>query len=376
MLFDKSSQLTETSNNKKKKSSFLSRLNPFRAKVDEDELLTFTQDFAALTKEGMSIIHSLDMLASKTKNKYLRKIILEARLERSAGIPIHVCFRRYNKIFNSLYCDALKIGEETARTDQVLERLAYVIEQKTIIKEKVDETIAYPCRIFTMAIFEFLLLMSYVIPNFSKLYDGFYKPKITTIVMNIAFWFEANIYYILASIGILFVFFFLINLTKKGKLIIDYLKYNTPIFGELNKKYNLILYSRNLTSLYNSGINFIPSMRICNELIDNEYIKSSLNKAADSIENGQSITDAYCKTNIFPKKFINLIETGEETGYIDEIFTKIADDYNREIDLQTRQITTMVEPIYIAIMSVISGIIIVAMCLPLYYMITTLTNSK
>ena len=375
MTVDSDKQINKIEQEKKNSAnqSFFSRLNPFRKKKESNDLLEFTKNFASLAKDGIPVLTSLNTLATKTENEHFKKIILETIEKVKTGTPLNVCFRAHSDIFNGLYCDLIKTGEETGRLDQVLERLSNLLGSCIEIDKKITETIDFPSRVCIYSFLEVTFLMTYVVPRFSLLYEKYYMPRFTQIILKIGFWFQDNIMSIFVIILSVYLLYLLARMTRVGRYITDFIKLKIPVFGKLIKKQLLIHYSRNIVALYNSGLSFVSSLKTGNETVKNSYLKSILNKVARDIEAGTPIKDAFDKTKFLPKKSINIIENGEESGYIDEMFTEIADNYEKESYQLAKTVDVMVKPIYFVVMSLICGAVFFALCLPLYSMVKALT---
>ena len=366
---EKQLELTESKRTELKKKSFFSRLNPFSKKIEDEEVLEFTRSFASLAKDGIPLLTSLDTLENKTENVYLKKILRESKERVKNGTELYICLRKYNDVFDEFYCDLIKTGEENGRLDQVLERLSILLGACIDVDRKVFETIEFPTRVTIYSFFEIVFLMAYVVPRFSILYEGFNIPEFTRVIIDLGFWFQSNMMNIFGIITSVVLFYLVLRLTKVGRFITDFFKMNIPVFGKLLKKHSLIHYSRNIVTLFNSGISFISSMKLCNEKVKNTYLKKVLGKINRDIEKGKSITNAFDEANFLPRKSINIIETGEESGYIDEIFTEIANNYERETFALAKMINVSVKPIYVVIMSVLCGAVFLGLCMPLYALI-------
>lgn len=367
--FDKQIVPIEQEKKDSSNSSFFSLLNPFRKKKESNDLLEFTKNFASLTKDGVPIVTSLETLESKVENKRFKIIISKSIKKVKAGVPLNECLREYSGIFNELYCDLIKIGEESGRLDQVLVRLSKLLESCLVIDRNVFEAIEFPTRVSIYAFCEILFLMVLVVPRFSILYEGYKIPLMTQIALKAGFWFQDHVAVILSVIASIAVIFLIMRLFKTGRYITDYLKLKIPIFGTLLKKHLLIHYSRNLVTLFNSGVNFIPAMKKTNETMKNTYLKSVLEKIVQDIESGEPIAQSFEKTKIMPKKSMNIIENGEESGYIDEMFTELADTYEKDSTNLAREISIYVKPVYVVIMGTICGFLILSLFIPLFSII-------
>lgn len=375
MSKDSENQIAVTEQEKKDSSklSFFSRLNPFRKKKESNDLLEFTKNFASLTKDGVSIVTSLETLETKVENERFKKIISNSIEEVKSGVPLNECLKKHSDIFSDLYCDLIKIGEESGRLDQVLARLSKLLESCQVIDRNVFEAIEFPTRVSIYSFCEILFLMVLVVPRFSILYEGYKIPRITQISLQAGFWFQDHVMIILSVVASIIVIYLIMRLFKVGRYSTDYLKLKIPIFGTLLKKHLLIHYSRNLVALFNSGVSFISAMKKTNETMKNTYLKSVLDKIVCDIESGEPIAQAFEKTKIMPKKSMNIIENGEESGYIDEMFTELADNYEKDTTYLAREIGIFVKPVYVVIMGTICGFLLISLFIPLFSIIKAVT---
>ena len=371
MSFENQNQLDEKADQAKNKSLF-SFLNPFHDKVENDDLLLFTKNFASLTKDNMSIVASLETLSTKIKDEKLKEIVTSSIPEVKSGIPFHLCLRKHVEVFGNTYCDLIELGEESGRIDKVLERLSNLLGQNKELKYDLENTFSYASEVTIFAFCEIVFLMSFVVPPFSKLYGRVQKPYITELIIKLGFWFQDNIFNIFGVIIAFFIILYIIKLTKIGRYIIDYFKLKIPIFGELIKKYYFIVYARNFVTSFNSGISLISSMELSTELVNNLFLKKKFEKVSSYIEDGIPIAEAFRKSKFLSKKSMYIIENGEESGYIDGMFTELANLYEKESLDKDKQIMLMVRPIYFVFMSLICGTVVLAMIIPLFHVIKAL----
>ncbi len=357
----------------KEKYLFMPFLNPFYDKYENDELLLFTKNFASLTKDNLSVVRSLETLSTKINDKELKEIVTNSIVEVKESVPLHVCFKKHIKVFGNTYCSLIEKGEDSGYLYKVLENLTNLLEQSKDLKKELENTFSYVSKNIVLFFLEIIFLMAFVVPPFSKLYERINKPYLTELVIKIGFWFQNNVIEIFVVILITWLIIFLINQTKMGKLILDYLKLKIPFFGDLLKKYSLITYFRNLVTCFSSGINIVTSIKLSNEIVKNSFLKKRLEQIPSYItEEGLTISESFKKTNTLSKKSMMIINTGEESGHIDEMFTEIADSYEKESFDKIRQIVSMVKPIGFTIMSIICGTVLISMFIPLLELIKSL----
>lgn len=356
----------------------LSYLNPFYGRVKTTELLLFTKYFASLTRAGIAVLRSLSTLSRQMKTYRFRKIIWDSRNEVEGGSPLYICLRKYEDVFGMLYCNLIRVGEESGRLVLVLDRLSALLERRIAIRRKVIGAMTYPVIITIVATLVVIFLLTFVIPKFSSLFTQFNQelPWLTMQVISVSNFLTENFLSITAAVLAFFLVIYQINQTKPGKSFFDYWKLKIPVFGNLSNKYIIALYARNLATLFESGINIITAMNISNEAVENITIQRALEEVVKEVEGGIPIARALSKAQIMPELSVQMIEVGEESGNLDEMLTRVAEFYEDEINFLIDQITAMVEPVFIVVIGIIVGIIVLAMYLPIFRMAKVITGSR
>jgi len=358
--------------------SIFSYVNPFYGHVGLGEKLLFTKYFATLTRAGISVLRSMGTLSRQMKTWRFRKMIWDTKVDVEGGMPLHVCFKRNEDVFGLLYSNLIKVGEESGRLYNVLERLSALLERQISIRRRVIGAMTYPFIISLVALGVVLFLMLFVIPQFANLFQQFGQelPWITQVVIDTSGFLGNNVLNILAA-GLAFVVvMYQIGQTTRGHYFFDWVKLRIPVFGSLSQKYIVALYARNLATLFESGINIITAMKISNEAVENYIIRDSLEDVVKEVEGGIPIARALAKIEIMPELSTQMIEVGEESGNLDEMLEKVAEFYEDEINFLIDQITALVEPAFIVVIGVIVGIIVLAMYLPIFRMARVVTGGS
>ena len=358
--------------------SLLSYLNPFYGTVRTSELLLFTKYFASLSRAGIAVLRSLSTLSRQMKTYRFRKIIWDSKNEVEGGSPLHMCFRKYDDVFGMLYCNLIRVGEESGRLVLVLDRLSALLDRRIQVRRKVIGAMTYPGIITFVATLVMIFLLTFVIPQFKNLFQQFGQqlPWLTQKVIDVSSFLTDNFFTILAVVIAFFILLYQINQTKVGRRIFDGWKLKVPVFGSLHQKYVIALYARNLATLFESGINIVSAMNISNEAVENVVIQKSLDEVVQEVEGGIPIAKALSKAQIMPELSVQMIEVGEESGNLDEMLTRVAEFYEDEINFLIDQITAMVEPAFIVVIGAITGVIVLAMYLPIFRMAKVVTGGR
>jgi type IV pilus assembly protein PilC len=357
--------------------SLFSYLNPFHNTITTGGILLFTKYFATLIKAGIPLLRCLATLSRQVSGYKFRKLIWNMRNEIEGGIPLNVTFKKNEGIFGLLYVNLIRVGEESGRLFNVLDRLCQLLDRQIKLRRRVLAALTYPAIITLVSVGVVSFLMIYVIPQFSKLFKQFGQelPMPTQVVINTSDFIVDNVLNIMAVALMFFLVMYQVNQSKGGRFFLDGLKLKVPLFGELIKKYNIALFARNLSVLFQSGVPIINGIRISVEVIDNVVLAEGMLHVLKEIEGGIPISRALAKTNLMPELSRQMIEVGEESGNLDEMLEKVAEFYEDEINFLVDQMAAMIEPAFIIVLGTLVGGIVVAMYLPIFRMARVVSGS-
>jgi type IV pilus assembly protein PilC len=303
-------------------------------------------------------------------------MIWDMKEDVEGGMPLNVCFKRNEDTFGMLYANLIKVGEESGRLYMVLERLSTLLERQIVLRRRVLSALTYPAIISLVAGGVVLFLMLFVIPQFANLFEQFGQelPWLTQVVIDTSNFLGRNVLNLLAGAIAFGIIFYQINHTGPGRKFFDNIKLKIPVFGSLMQKYLVAMYARNLSTLFESGINIISAMKISNEAVENVVLQEYLTSVVHEVEGGTPIAKALAKMEIMPELSTQMIEVGEESGNLDEMLEKVAEFYEDEINFLIDQITALVEPVFIVVIGTIVGFIVLAMYLPIFRMAKVVTG--
>lgn len=350
--------------------TILSYLNPFYGSVSLSERLLFTKYFTTLTKAGIPVLRSLGTLARQMQTGPFRKMIWEMRNDVEGGIPLNMAFRKNEDTFGLLYTNLVRVGEESGRLYNVLDRLSTLLDREIKLRRKVLAAMTYPAVITLVATGVVLFLMLAVIPQFAKLFAQFGQelPWLTQQVINISGFIGNNFLNLIAATVATLLVIYQVNQTAGGRRFFDTVRLKIPVLGKLTQKYAIAMFSRNMATLFQSGVSIITAMKISIETVENIILADALNQVVRDVEGGQPIAKALVKVDIMPELTTQMIEVGEETGNLDDMLERVAEFYEDEINFMIDQMTALVEPMFILVLGTIVGVIVVAMYLPIFKM--------
>ena len=334
------------------------------------DMVVFTRQFATLISSGMSLLESLIVLEKQTTNPKFKTIISEIRMYVESGHSLSESMERYPNVFNRLFVSLIRAGEAGGLLDRTMNDLAGFLEKEEEIKMKIRNKTAYPKFVLAFAVFISMVIIIFLVPSFQGIYSelGAELPAITQMVISIGNLFKKFYFYIILFVVVFggrYLFRKFVR-TPRGRYAMDSFKIHIPKFGDLFKKMSLSRFSRHFGILLATGVPILNSLEIAKGVADNVLIDAALEKIKKGIREGENISDPMSKMEIFPPMMIQMIAVGERTGTLDEISTKIADFYDKEVSNTIDILVTILEPIMLLAVALFIGIIVISMYLPMF----------
>ncbi|MEQ1875122.1 MAG: type II secretion system F family protein [Bdellovibrionia bacterium] len=340
----------------------------FAPKVNPKDLQIFTRQFSTLIGSGIPVVQSLELLEKATKNVALKMALVAVRNDISSGRRLAESMERHTKVFDRLYVNLVKAGEEGGVLDTILNRLAVYIEKAVKLKNKVVGAMYYPIGVIAISALVIFAIMKFVIPQFEKLFkeSGMELPVPTKIVIACSH-FVQDYWWMIA--GGVFGFISLIKqyyATKEGRRALDLVMLKMPVFGSMLQKSAIARFSRTLSTLLSCGVGIMDALDVSARVSGNAIIEETLLKAKQVIAEGKSIVIPLSQDKFIPEMVTQMIGVGEQTGAMDTMLAKIADFYEEEVDTAVGALTSMIEPLMMVFLGGLIGMIVIAMYLPIF----------
>ena len=336
-------------------------------KVPPKALAIFTRQFSVMIDAGLPLVQCLEILGAQQDHKAFQRIIEAVRDDVEKGTTLQAALSKHPKAFNDLYVNMVGAGESGGILDIILQRLSIYIEKAVKLTSKVKGAMTYPVAVITIAMAVVAVIMLKVIPVFSAMYDGLGSklPFATQVCIAIS---NALINYSwLIVIGIVVTVLGLRQFYKTpiGRLQIDALMLRIPIIGDVLRKVAVARFCRTLGTLISSGVPILEGMDITAKTAGNMVVQNAILKSRDAVEQGRNISTPLAETKVFPPMVVQMVGVGEATGALDAMLAKVADFYEDEVDNAVANLTSLMEPIMIAILGGIIGFIVIAMYMPI-----------
>lgn len=346
----------------------------FLDRVKLQDISRFTRQFSAMTAAGLPLVQCLDILAAQTENKKLSAAVKQISGDIQGGSTLADALEKHPAIFNSLYCNMISAGEASGSLDTVLTRLADYQEKAEALRRKIKGAMTYPLIVTIVAVGATAAMLTFVVPTFAQMFTdvGGSLPLPTKIVMDISNFLQKYIFLlILAFAGALVALSYYYK-TDDGKLKIDGIKLNIPVWGDLERKSSISRFAQTLSTLLTSGVTIIDALNITAKTAGNKVLEKGIIRTLERITGGMTIAEPLKETGVFPPMVIHMISVGEKTGDLAEMLKKISDFYKDEVDAAIDALTSIIEPVMIVVMGAIIGGILIAMYLPMFDMIGTI----
>lgn len=336
-------------------------------RVKQAQIVTFTSQLSTLQDAGLPIVRSVKILEGQQKPGKFKDQLIAVAEDVEGGSTFSEALQKYPKSFDKLYVSMVKAGEAGGVLDVILNRLAGFMEKSQKLKKKVKGAMIYPAAVVTVAVVIVVFIMIYVVPSFEAMFRdlGQQLPAPTQILLNIS---QAlrNYWFLIPGIPILLWFSIKwVTRSTKGRLMLDRFKLNLPVFGIIIKKSSISRFCRTLGTLISSGVPILEALRIVKDAIGNVVISNAIEEVHGSIREGDTIAGPLRQSGIFDELLVNMIDVGEETGELDKMLIKIADNYETDVDVAVEGMSSLLEPMLIVGMGLAVGFIVIALFLPL-----------
>jgi type IV pilus assembly protein PilC len=341
-------------------------------KIKTEDFLLYNQQLSALLRAGLPILQAIGILRKRVHNEQLRLTLEDVEEKVRGGQALSQAFAAQGDAFPRIYIASILAGERAGSLDEVL--LRYVSYQKTITeaRRKIKKSLAYPAVLVGASIVLVMVLSTYVIPQFMKLYSGVGAqelPTVTVVVVSTAEFVSSNLIWLIPTIIAGFVFIFVWRRTPGGRLAIDRWIVKMPVAGETIRQMTIAQFTRSLATLLAGGITLPESVEIASESITNRALRHASRNVLVGIREGKPFTDSLEASGWVSELATDMIGVGERSGALREMLDEVANFYDSEIDVRLNTITTFIEPVILVFMGSLVMTILLAMYLPLFYMI-------
>lgn len=338
-------------------------------KTKLETFLIFNQQFLTLIRAGMPILGSLEMLAKSQKNANFSGQLQNIAARVRTGESISNAFEAQGA-FPLMYTTTLLAGERAGNLEEVLGRYMSFQRVALAFRKKLVASLIYPMLLITLVICLFIFLITFVVPQFAKLYDqiGTKLPSITLFMLALGTGAQHYLMYIVPALALIGYLLWRWSRTEAGADRIDRIRIRLPLFGKIWLKYQVAMFARTLSTLLSGGIPLVPSLETAARSITSRRIANSVTAAVTSVREGQGLAKSLEATKIFPELSTEMIEVGESTGALPQMLNSVAEFFEDDVQTALTAALALIEPAILIVMGIVVVVILIALYLPIFSM--------
>jgi len=343
----------------------------FQPRIKLNEVLLFASQLSAMVEAGLPLLRCLQSFSKEIDNSHFRNILESVSSEVEEGSTLHDALAKHPRAFGSLFVNMVRAGEISGRLDQALAQLSSYLEKMADLRRKLVSAITYPSFLIVFTSGAVLFLVISVVPVFQRIYRGFGArlPTPTRILLSASSTIREYGLVFLGAAVLVAIVCALILRRPGGRYAFDRYKLKMPLFGPLLKKYALVKFTRTLGVLINSGVPILASLDLVAETAGNSFIERAIRDSSTAIERGRSFAESMSeRREVFPEMVIQMASTGEESGALDKMLTKVSNFYEQQIESTIAALTSLLEPVLIVLIGGVIGSILLSIFLPIFRM--------
>ncbi len=341
---------------------------PGSDRVKLQDIAVMSRQMATMISAGLSLLRTLTILTQQTENEALAKVIGGVRNEVEAGASLSNALAKHPLTFPPLMINMVRAGEVGGFLETSLLAVADNFEAEVKLRGTIKSAMTYPVVVFVMAILATVGMLLFIVPIFQDMFDGLggELPGPTKLLVVLSGWMKWMAPVLLVLTIIFAVWWGRHRHDRKVREFVDPLKLKVPIFGNLFKKIAISRFSRNLGTMVRSGVPILQALEIVGQTAGNAVVEHAINDVRDSVRTGESLADPLSNHEIFPPMVVQMLGVGEDSGSLETMLEKISEFYDAEVEATTAQLTSLIEPLMIAVIGLIVGGMLIALYLPIF----------
>ena len=338
-------------------------------KVKAEDIAVFSRQLATMLAAGIPLVQSFEIVGTGNDKPAMQKLILDIKGDVEGGTSLHEALGKHPLHFDDLFVNLVEAGEQAGALETLLDKIATYKEKTEALKKKVKKALFYPTAVLAVAIIVTIILLIFVIPQFESLFKGFGAdlPAFTQFVINMSRWLQDNgVFVAVVFGGAVYTFLYFQKRSKAMREFLDRAMLKFPIIGPILYKSAIARFSRTLSTMFAAGVPLVEALESVAGATGNIVFENAVLKMRDEVATGQRLQRAMENTGLFPNMVIQMIAVGEEAGALDAMSGKVATFYEAEVDNAVDSMSSLLEPLIMAILGVLVGGLVIAMYLPIF----------
>ncbi|WP_371188163.1 type II secretion system F family protein [Thalassotalea maritima] len=333
------------------------------------DMAIVTRQIATMLNAGVPLVQSIEMIGKGNDNGNIRKLLGEIGNQVQSGLPLSTCLREHPKYFDELYCDLVQSGEQSGALEAIFDRIALYKEKAEALKSKIKKAMFYPVAVLVVAAIVTSILLIFVVPTFVDIFASFDAelPAFTQFVIGISDFMVAYWYIALAAIfGGGWMFKQAHGKSQDLRDKVDTAVLKLPVIGEILNKAAVARFARTLSTTFAAGVPLIDALDSASGAAGNAVYRNAIRDIRVEVSSGMQMNLAMRNADVFPDMVVQMVTIGEESGALDDMLAKVATVYEQEVDDAVDGLTSLLEPLIMAVLGVVIGGLIIAMYLPIF----------
>ena len=349
------------------------RARPFsgRSKITAGDIAIFSRQLATMLAAGIPLVQAFEIVGNGHENAAMQKLILGIKSDVEGGSALAEALAKQPLYFDDLFISLVEAGEQAGALETLLDKIATYKEKTEALKKKIKKALTYPAAVLVVAFIVTTILLIFVIPAFEELFQGFGAdlPTFTRMVIDLSIFVRTNGFFLAAGLAAAIgAFFYFKKRSKAMRHFLDRMSLKIPVIGPILQKAAVARYARTLSTMFSAGVPLVEALESVAGATGNIVYEQGVLKMRDEVATGQRLQQAMENTNLFPNMVIQMIAVGEESGSLDDMSAKVADFYEEDVDNAVDNLSSLLEPLIMAILGVLVGGLVIAMYLPIFKM--------
>ncbi|MCH9695077.1 MAG: type II secretion system F family protein [Gammaproteobacteria bacterium] len=338
-------------------------------KIQTSDIAIFSRQLATMLAAGIPLVQAFEIVGNGHENAAMQKLILTIKGDVEGGSSLAEALAKHPLYFDDLFVNLVESGEQAGALESLLDKIATYKEKTEAIKKKIKKALTYPAAVLVVALVVTTILLIFVIPSFEDLFQGFGAdlPSFTRMVIDLSFFVRSNGLYIGLIIGgAVATFIYFKKRSRQFQQFLDRTMLKLPIIGPIIQKAAIARYARTLSTMFAAGVPLVEALESVAGATGNIVYEKGVLEMRDEVATGQRLQQAMENIDLFPNMVIQMIAVGEESGSLDDMSAKVADFYEEDVDNAVDNLSSLLEPMIMAILGVLVGGLVVAMYLPIF----------
>ena len=338
-------------------------------KIVSEDIALFARQLATMLQAGIPMVQCFDIIGNGHDKPSMQKLVLAIKADVEAGTTLHESLAKHPLYFDDLFVNLVEAGEHAGALETLLDKVATYKEKTEALKKKIKKAMFYPAAVLAVAVIVTLILLIFVIPQFESLFQGFGAdlPAFTQMVIGLSKFVQNQGWWMAMIAGAGgYAFFYFKKRSRPMRRALDRMMLKAPIVGPILVKAAIARYARTLSTMFAAGVPLVEALTSVAGATGNIVYEEATLRIRDEVSTGQRLQRCMETTGLFPNMVIQMIAVGEESGSLDSMAAKVADFYEADVDAAVDAMSSLLEPMIMAILGVLVGGMVIAMYLPIF----------